>query len=332
MFGYSSQACEPAYYEAIVQWFEKKHGWHIKPNEIIYVNGTVTAFKQAILTYTKPGEGVIIQPPVYSPFASTIETTGRVLIKNRLISKDGYYTMDFVDLEEKAADPNTRMLILCSPHNPVGRVWSPEELIRLSNICEENDVLIVTDEIHSDLLRKDVKFTPLAKVTDYNKLITLTAINKTFNLAGLHCSNAIIKDEELRRMYVKNLGWVMPTPFAINALITAYTVDDGWLKQVNDYIDGNIDWLLNFFTEKMPKVKCRRPEGTYILWMDFREYGLSAEEIHDRIYRQANVVLEGGLMFDSEQGAGFERVCVPTPRPILQEAFFRIAKAFEDIT
>ena len=274
---------------------------------------------------------MIIQRPVYGPFTSTILNTNRTLLNNQLINNDGYYTIDFKDLEEKAKRPNAKVLLLCNPHNPVGRVWNEEELVQMARICRENTVIIVADEIHGDLLRLDQTFKPIASLVDNVNIVTCTAVNKTFNLAGLHCTNVVIKDEALRNQFHGALGMVLPTPFTIEAVIAAYTEGDEWLEQLRVYLDENIDWVLNFLAERMPKVKCRRPDATYIMWMDFSAYGLSAEEIHDKIYNKANVLLEGGAMFDPDHGDGFERVCVPARRSLIQEAFERIAREFEGL-
>ena len=331
IFGYSA-APEPDYSDAVIDWFKRRENWEIKPEELIYVNGTVEAMKQIILALTEPGDGVIIQRPVYGPFSSTIEGTGRTIVNNQLISDDeGYYTMDFEDLEQKCKDPDNKLLMLCSPHNPVGRIWTDAELAELARICRENDVIIAADEIHGDLIRRGLEFHPIATLADNVNIITATAANKTFNLAGLHCTNLVIKNPELREKMKKSLGHVGQTPFGIAATMAAYNDGEEWLEELKEYLDGNIDWIMNFLKERMPKVKCRRPEGTYILWMDFRGYGLSAEKIHDRIYNKANVLLEGGTMFDPVEGAGFERVCVPSPRSVIQEAFERIAREFEGL-
>lgn len=331
MFGYSAHIFVPEYYEAIIKWFKEKRNWEIKKEEITYVNGTVEALKLAIEAFTDKGDGVIIQRPVYGPFTSTIIKTHRTIVNNQLINNDGYYTMDFDDLEEKAKDPNTKMLLLCNPHNPVGRIWSVEELQKLSEICRKNDILIVADEIHGDLLRVEKTFTPMASVADNSNIITCTAVNKTFNLAGLQCTNVIIANSNLREIFNDYIGFILPSPFAIGALIAAYNEGDDWLNQILEYIDGNIDWILGFLKERMPKVKCFRPEATYIMWMDFGAYGLTPEEIHKKIYVDANVVLEGGSMFDPNLGQGFERICVPASRTVIEEVFNRIAKQFEGL-
>ncbi len=330
IFGYSSQLFVPDYYAAVVNWFRRRRNWDIRPEEIIYVNGTVEAIKQTILAVTEPGDGVIIQRPVYGLFSTIIDFTGRRIVDNPLIEGEGgYYTMDFEDLAEKARDPRTRLLLLCHPHNPVGRIWTDEELLELSRICRENDVIIAADEIHGDLVRRGAEFHPMAAVADPSNLVVCTAVNKTFNLAGLHCTNVVIPNAGLRRRFQDSLGLVLPSPFSIAAVIAAYNEGEEWLEQLLDYLDGNIDWVLAFLAGRMPRVKCRRPDGTYIMWLDFRAYGLTPEEIRDRIYNKANVLLEGGRMFDPDRGAGFERVCVPSPRSLLREAFERIAAQFE---
>jgi cystathionine beta-lyase len=330
IFGYSMFPQE--YFEAITGWFKRRHNWDILPEEIVYVDGTVEAMKQIILAFTDPGDGVIIQRPVYGPFTGSIEGTGRKVVNNQMIEgENGYYTMDFEDLAEKCKDPANKLILLCSPHNPVGRIWTDGELIELARICRENNVIIAADEIHGDLIRKGEVFHPLATLADNVNIITATAVNTTFNLAGLHCTNLVIKNPELRATFMKSFGLNLPSPFTIAAVIAAYNEGEEWLEAVKDYLDANIDWVLEFLKEKMPKVKCRRPDGTYIMWMDFRAYGLAPEDIHDRIYKKANVLLEGGAMFDPDLGGGFERVCLPSPRSVIKEAFERIAKEFEDV-
>ncbi len=332
IYGYSLNY-KSDYNDAIISWFKRRMNWTILPEEITYIDGTVKALREIILAFTNPGDGVIIQRPIYGPFTSVINMTGRTLVNNQMISEDGYYTIDFKDLEEKAKDPNNKLILLCNPHNPVGRIWREDELKEISRICLENDVLIATDEIHGDLIRKEETFIPMATLVDNSNLITCTAVNKTFNLAGLHCTNVVIKNKELRDKFNAQAGMNMPTPFAIAALVAAYSEEGSeiWLEELKEYLDGNIDFAINFLKENMPKVKVRRPEGTYVLWMDFRDYGISADEIHDRIYRKANVLLEWGAMFDPDNGDGFERICLPSPRSIIKEAFERIAKAFEDL-
>lgn len=330
IFGYSVFPDE--YFEAIQNWFKKKHNWIIKREEIVYSPGTVHALHVAVKALTNPGDGIIIQRPVYPPFTAAIEENGRVVRNNALKrDADGYYSIDFEDFEAKAKEENTKMFILCNPHNPTGRIFTYEELNRLSLICEENNVLIVADEIHADLIRKNKTFIPIAKVANNtDHIITCTAINKTFNVAGLHCTNVIISNAEIRKSFSNALGMQLPSPFTVSALIAAYNEGEEWLDQVTQYIDDTMEYVINFLAKNMPTVKVYIPEGTYVMWMDFSGYGLSDSEIHDRIYNKANVLLEDGHLFGVE-GLGYQRICIPSPRPLIKEALERIAKEFQDI-
>ena len=333
LYGYTglaptAEVCKP-YYDAVTGWFKRHYGWEIDPETIVYTPGTVNAVDIAIKTFSKEGEGVLINPPIYGPFAMSIEGAGRKVVRSPLINTGGYYTVDFAGFEEKAKDPNTKIFILCSPHNPTGRIWTPEELRRMYGICTANGVVVVTDEIHGDLIRKGETFHPMATVVDGKNLVSCTAANKTFNLADLKTSNVVIRDPEMRAQYSKSLGFTFPNIFTIAATIGAYNGGQEWLDQVRDYLDGTIDWVLDFVKEKMPRVKIRRPEGTYVLWMDFRGYGLTPDEVNDRILKKAGVVLERGEMFDQELGAGFQRICVPTQRAVIQECFRRMEEVFE---
>lgn len=330
IFGYS--VLPNKYYESIQHWFKKRHDWEIKKEEIVYSPGTVHALNVAVKAFTNPGDGVIIQRPVYPPFTSAIEGNGRKVVNNALkCDEEGYYSIDFKDFEAKAKEENTKLFILCNPHNPVGRVFNREELQKLSVICAENNVLIIADEIHGDLMRRDQTFLPIAKVVeDVGHIITCTAINKTFNVAGLHCTNVIISNPDLRNTFSEVMGFQLASPFTIAALIAVYNEGEDWLEQLKEYIDETIEWVVNFLAEKMPQVKVRIPEGTYVMWMDFSSYGLSPKEVHDRIYNRANVLLEDGSMF-GEEGLSYQRICLPSPRSVIKEAFERIAKEFEDV-
>jgi cystathionine beta-lyase len=258
---------------------------------------------------------------------SVVEGNQRRIVNNQLINDNGYYRIDFEDLEAKAKDPGNTMFILCSPHNPVGRVWKPFELKRMAEICLQHDVVLIADEIHGDLVRKGVTHFPINTVVRDDRLIACTAINKTFNVAGLHCTNVVINDEDMRKRFTKVMGMKLPSPFAIEALIAAYEEGEDWLEQVNEYITGNFEFLDHFLKKRLPFVTFNIPEGTYIGWMDFKGSGLSQKEVHQKIYVDANVVLEDGEMFGAG-GEGFQRICVPSPRPLLEEALERIARQF----
>lgn len=331
IYGYTMAGSE--YYSAIQNWFKTRHDWDIKKEEILFCPGTVFALSIAVRAFTDEGDGVIIQRPVYFPFTDTIERLGRVVANNQMIRNDDYtYSLDLKGFEELAKKPENKLFILCNPHNPSGRIFDNEELKEMARIAKENNVIVVSDEIHGDLIRRGAKFTPLVKVADDDSnIITCTAINKTFNVAGLHATNVVISNSEVRAKYFQVLGMTLPTPFTVAAVTSAYNEGAEWLEELKDYLDGTFDWVLNFIKENLPKVKCVKPEGSYVLWMDFRDYGISAEEIRKKIYVNANVILEGGHLFDPDQGQGFERICLSSPRPLIKEAFERIAKEFEGL-
>jgi cystathionine beta-lyase len=331
IFGYTVFPEE--YYDAIKLWFLKRHDWKVEKKDIVFSPGTVHALNIAVKALTKPGDGIIIQRPVYPPFTGAIEGNGRVVVNNALVAgEDQYYTIDFEDFEEKAKDEKTTMFIMCNPHNPTGRVFTEEELRKMADICERHNVVIVADEIHGDLVRKNRKFIPMAKAAEgFDKLVTLTAINKTFNVAGLHCTNVIIQNEELRAVFATEIGMQLPSPFTVSALIAVYNEGEDWLEQLKEYLDGTMQYVKEFFAENMPQVKVYIPEGTYVMWLDFSGYGINAEEIHDRIYNKANVLLEDGGMF-GEEGLLYQRICIPSPRPLIKEALERIAKEFKDLS
>lgn len=334
-FGYCRQEMSAEYFHSITGWFQRRHGWCIQPDELVYVNGTVEAIRQILLAFTKVGEGVVIQPPVYGPFAQAISHTGRTVVNNPLIADVNLeYQMDFEDLELKLSDPNNRILLLCSPHNPVGRVWKDNELREVAKLCARYDVLLVADEIHCDLIRRESHFIPCAPLCaeEKTRFISCTAASKTFNIPSLHATNVVISDPDLRKQFVQSMGFVGPSPFTLAATTAAYRDCAEWVDQLNLYLDDTIDFALNFLQKRLPKVRCRRPEGTYFLWMDWRPYGVTEEEIHRRIYEEAEVLLENGKLFDPENGAGFERMCLPSPRDLIAQALERIAVVWEKPT
>lgn len=333
MYGYSSHICDPKYNTSLCRWFRDRHGWNIRPGEVLHSHGTFDILAHVALMKTQPGDGVILMNPVYGHFSEDVVKWGRkVAFCHLLYDDEGFYTIDYTKLETLAADPNNMLLIFCNPHNPVGRVWTAEEMAMVAAICEKHGVFVISDEVHCDHLRAGVRFTPyLTACGDKSKAIALVGINKSFNMAGLSCSNAVVQDGALRREILRTYHPPMPTPFAIAGQIAAYTEGDEWMDQVCQYITGNIDWAIDFFRREMPKLKIRRPEGTYFLWLDFRGYGLSDKEIHRRIYVDANVMLQDGTRHDPEEGHCFQRMCVPCARSVLMTACRRIADAFRDV-
>lgn len=329
IFGYTMET--PEYFDAIINWFKKRHDWMIKKDEIVPAPGTVYALGVAIRALTKPGDGIIIQRPVYYPFTSAIEGNNRVVANNQMImDEEGRYMVNLEEFEALAKKTENTMFILCNPHNPTGRILEDSVLIKMANICRKNNVIIVADEIHGDLVRRDCQFTPISKlVEDNHHIITCTAINKTFNVAGLHATNMVIPSGKLRKAFKNELGHMLPSPFGLYAVIAAYNEGEEWLEALKTYLDETIDWVLDFLKVRMPQVKCNRPEGTYIMWMDFSGYGLTPAEVRKKIYVDANVVLSSGKTFDPDLGEGFERICISSPRPMIQEAMERIANVFE---
>ncbi len=328
IFGYSGTAGLPEYDQSICRWFRERHNWEIDPESIISCNTATEALDIAIRSYSKEGDGILITRPVYGPFTTAIVKNNRRVVNSQLIDVDGYYTIDFADIERKIKEENVAVFALCSPHNPTGRVWSEKELKRLAEICEENNVTIISDEVHCEFTRKEASFLTMGKVGRPESTVVVTGINKSFNCAGLCAAQVMIADEGLRERFKKEQGISLPNPFAIAAVIAGYTHGGEWLDQVNTYIEGTIDWILEYVEQSLPKVKIRKPEGTYILWADFRGTGLSPEEIHERIYNRANVCLDSGTGYDPKLGAGFQRICIPAPRAVVKEAFERIAKEF----
>ena len=332
IYGYT--AVTDACFQPYIEWMKRRQGWEIKPEWICTSPGVVPALNLLVRTFTSPGEKVLIQPPVYYPFYSAIENNGAELATNPLVYENGVYRMDFEDLEAKARDPSIKMVILCSPHNPVGRVWTKDELVRFGEICLENDVLVVSDEIHGDLIYKGVEFTPFATIRDEiaRRSIFCTAPSKTFNMAGLHTSCIVVPDEELRTRFAKTLrsnGLFGVSTFGIVALKAAYEHGEEWLDQVWDYIEENYRYLEAFIREQIPEISVIKPEGTYLVWLDCRRLGLEAEELQRLMLDDARVYLDEGFIFGPE-GEGFERINIACPRSILVDALARIKDAIDN--
>lgn len=333
IFGYSVYQ-SAAYYEAVLGWFKRRFDWTLEAQNLFYSPGVVPAIGFLIDLLTNPGDGIIIQPPVYYPFAGKIADYGRTVVTNPLREENNYYTIDYEDLERKLSLAENKGMILCSPHNPVGRVWQPEELRQVVALCQKYGKWIIADEIHCDIVRHDQKHTPLEKLCpDYKAhIFTCTAPSKTFNLAGLQLSNIIINDPLVqaawREKVETRLGLHGPNTFAITATIAAYNHSEDWLNQANAYIDANIAYTEKFLAEHLPKVKLSPCQGTYLLWLDFRAYGLTADELEQRMLTQAKVALDEGKLFGVE-GHGFERINAACPRAILTDCLERIAKAIE---
>jgi cystathionine beta-lyase len=329
IFGYTAPT--GSYYSAVNSWMKRRQGWDLEPEWVCITPGVVPALNMLIRTFVPPGEKVLIQPPVYHPFFHAIENNQASLVANALAYDNRRYHMDFADLEEKAQDPAVKMAMLCSPHNPVGRVWTRDELLRFGEICLKNDVLIVSDEIHADLIYQGTVFTPFASLGEdlFQKAIVCTAPSKTFNLAGLKTSNIVIPDEGLRAEFKKTLGsngLGGINPFGLVATEAAYTHGEEWLDQVLVYIEDNLHFLEDFVAQHIPQIGVVRPEGTYLVWLDCRALGLDKWELKNFMLGEARVYMDEGFIFGPE-GEGFERMNIACPRSILADALERIKNA-----
>ena len=333
IYGYTWHK-HPDYYNAIKSWMKRRHNWEIEDDWIVYSPGIVPAIKAIIRNFTNPGDKIIIQSPVYYPFFSAIESNGRHVSNNQLIYANNRYEIDFEDFEEKAKDPLCKMFILCSPHNPVSRVWTKEELQRIGDICLANDVIVVSDEIHNDLILPGYEHTIFSKLSKEIEDITImcTAPSKTFNIAGLQMSNIIVPNKKIRDQVIdalsakSSLG--LPNAFGLAALIAAYNEGDDWLDQVMTYVDENFKFLENYLKEHLPDINLVKPEGTYLAWVDFSALEISEDERKDFMLKKAKVALDRGTMF-GPGGEGFERINVACPRSILKECMDRIVLALK---
>ncbi|RKD29141.1 MalY/PatB family protein [Thermohalobacter berrensis] len=332
IYGYPKRPV--SYYESIIYWMKKRHNWDIKEEWISFSPGVVPALNMLIMALTNPGDKVVVQSPVYFPFFSAVKNNNRVLVNNELKLQNGNYVMDFERLE-KQIDSKTKMLILCSPHNPVGRVWSREELKRLGEICLKNNIIIVSDEIHSDIVYSGYKHTPIASISEELAKNTITCIapSKTFNVAGLYTSVVIIPNKKLKDKYKNILERIhigMGNIFGIEALEAGYRYGEEWLENLLKYLEGNIEYSINFINKRIPKIKAIRPEGTYLLWLDYRELKLSNKELKNLMVDKAKVGLSDGAMFGSG-GEGFQRMNIGCPREIIKEGLERIEKAINQL-
>lgn len=331
IFGYSMAT--DSYYQAVVAWMHRRHGWAIQPEWIVTSPGVVAALNFLMRTLVGLGDRVLIQTPVYAPFYRAVLNAGGEVCGVPMICQDGGYQMDFAAVEAQARNPRVKATILCSPHNPVGRVWTPDELRRFGEICLANDVLVIADEIHGDLIMKGITFTPFATLGKefQQRSVTCTAPSKTFNMAGLHTSNIIIADPELRSRFqttIRNLGVSGASMFGMVALEAAYTHGEEWLEQALDYINGNLETLRTYLAENIPQVTLIPLEGTYLAWLDCRELGLDGEALRRLMTEDARVYLDQGTLFGPE-GEGFERINIACPRPLLLDALARIKGAVD---
>ena len=333
IFGYSD--VKDGYYDAVSQWFLTRFGWQTRPEWLVKTPGVVFALAMAVRALTQPGDSVLIQPPVYYPFFNVIRSNDRKVVESRLVYKDGAYAIDFADFERKAAKEHVKLFILCSPHNPIGRVWTVEELRRLGDICRKHGIYVVSDEIHCDFTLPGhphhVFLDAVPELTE--RAIVCTAPSKTFNLAGLQASNIWIPGEEIRKRFVREMsrcGYSGLNRMGLIACQAAYEGGGDWLDGCRTYLRDNLDFLRAFLAERIPQVRLVEPEGTYFAWLDCSGLGLSQEALDEFIIRRAKLWLDAGHIFGGN-GGQFQRVVLACPRATLRQALEQLAQAMSGV-
>lgn len=321
-----------AYYEAIINWFSRRHHWQMQKEWIIYTTGVVPAISAIIKAMTQPGDGVFIQTPVYNCFFSSIRNNGCNVIENELVYNDKTYSIDFEDLEQKASDPSTKVMILCNPHNPAGRVWTLEELKRIGDICIRHQVFVIADEIHCELIMPGYEYIPFASISKEFEQIsaTCTSPSKSFNIAGLQIANITISDDAIRRRVdrvikineVENVN-----SFGIEALIAAYNESEDWLRQLNLYLYSNYQYLCDFFATSLPQFPVSKLEGTYLVWIDISVLNKPSKAVTKELKAQENIWLNEGVMYGAS-GDKFVRLNIACPRQTLTDGLMRLKKAW----
>ena len=332
IFGYTQ--VKDDYFSVLQNWFRTRHDWNVERSDLIITPGVVFAIANAIRAFTKKGESILIQQPVYYPFANMIRQNERVLIDSPLRLIEGRYEIDFEDFEQKVITHSVKLFILCSPHNPVGRVWTRAELEQIAAICLRHNVIVVADEIHEEFVRPGFRHIPFASLSDEAAAITVTCTSpsKTFNLAGLQISNIFIRNEELRRCFKEELsrtGYDEPNTLGLTGAKSAYEHGAAWLTELLAYLEENNTRTRTFLAQHLPKVTLIEPEGTYLLWLDFSAYGLSDEELNAKIIRDAHLWLDDGPIFGAG-GSGFQRINTACPWATLETGLKNLAAAFAE--
>lgn len=335
IYGYTNIQEGDGFFEAVAGWMKRHHDWEVKREWHVHTPGVCFAISNAIRAYTNVGDAVIIQQPVYYPFSNIIVQNSRKLVSNDLLyDGEGHYSIDFDDFENKIKEHDVKLFILCNPHNPVGRVWTKEELERLGDICKKYNVLVFSDEIHFDFIWTGTHHIFQEIKPEYREFtITATAPSKTFNLAGAQQSNIFIANSDLKQKFVKEYeisGLDEPNRFGIEATEAAYTNGDEWYEAVKKYIKANIDFAKEYVENNLPGVKLIPTEGTYLIWLDFGAAGIDAKTLDDLIINKAKLWLDSGRIF-GKAGAGFQRINTACPRSVLEEALARIKKCLEEV-
>jgi cysteine-S-conjugate beta-lyase len=332
IFGYSE--VKKDYFHILHDWFYDHFGWDTRESWLIKTPGVVFAIAQAIRAFSKEGEGILIQQPVYYPFQEVIKLNHRKLVINQLVYHNYQYTIDFEDFERKIVAENVSIFLLCNPHNPIGRVWTPEELTRLGDICLKHNVLVISDEIHCDFIYPGYKHTVFASLKEEfaDNSIICTSPSKTFNLAGLQVSNIFIKNENLRRKMLRELessGYSQLNTVGLAACKAAYQYGDAWLKELRTYLRDNLDYARDFIKNRLPGIHLVEPQGTYLIWLDCNELKLNKKEMEQLIVHKAKLWLDPGHIF-GKGGDGFERINIACPRDTLKKALEQLEKALDE--
>ena len=329
IFGYT--LVPESYYEAIINWFDRRHHWHIDRSWILYTSGVIPAMAAALKAFTLPGEKVLIQTPVYNCFFSSIANCGCEPVENELVREGNTYRIDFADFENKCADSKTTVFLLCNPHNPAGRVWTKEELERMNEICMRHDVKVISDEIHCELIMPGYTFVPFASVSEAcaDNSVILNSPTKNFNIAGLQIANIICKNRQwLRRIdRAININETCDVnPFGVIALQEAYNKGAEWIDELNTYLYDNYKALKDFFHEELPKLEVLKLEGTYLVWVDITALEFTSDEVADKLLKEAKVWVNSGTMYGRKAGQGYLRINIATPRATLMEGLKRMGR------
>lgn len=332
VFGYSY--LDEEYYNSLINWLDRIHNFKVEEEWVCTAPTIVAAISWMIQSYTEEGDKIIIQPPVYHQFKRCIESNNRIIVNNPLKYENDKYFMDFEDLESKI-DSKVKMMILCNPHNPGGRVWKQEELKKLGDICLKHNILMLSDEIHCDLIFKGYKHIPIINVDKKFEDISLICISptKTFNLAALHVSNVIIPNKDLRDKYLNTVyknAVEGINVLGIEAMKAAYKHGEGWYRDMLKYVEDNYNFLCNYIEEKISQLKVTKSEGTYLAWIDFRGLSMNCEQLREFMINEARVLFDEGYVFGKE-GEGFQRINLACSRTILKEALDRICMAMENV-
>ncbi|MBE5808981.1 MAG: aminotransferase class I/II-fold pyridoxal phosphate-dependent enzyme [Clostridiales bacterium] len=321
IFGYSATPAE--YFNAVCRWMNDRFGMNVKPEQIRCAHGAHSAVIEAIAKLTKPGEGIIVPQPTYY-YRGDVAHDNRYYVGFQMKNDNGYYTWDWEAFEKHCKEPQNTAVILQQPHNPTGRIWTEEEIKKIAEICRANNVLMICDDVHMDFKRKENKVVPFINVVGPEGIVMITGLGKTFNLAGLSITNVIIQDEKLLEKWGQSRS--MLSPFSTAACIAAYTQSDEWVDALNEYLDECVEYVVDRIHNELPKVKVHKPEGTYILWMDFTDLGLTSEELTKKIAGEAHISMSDGAGMEPPEGTIFRRWCCTAPKSVLKEGIDRLVK------